>query len=101
VLSDQCAHLGGPLHQGRVTEVRGEECIVCPWHSSAFRLSDGAVRRGPATARQPAFEARVSDTGVVQVRPRLGTRYGGPGRRPGRSPARLTARAPHGGAGPG
>jgi len=76
VLSDQCAHLGGPLHQGRVTEVRGEECITCPWHGSAFRLSDGAVRRGPATARQPAFETRISAEGLVQVRPRQGAPAG-------------------------
>ena len=98
VLSDQCAHLGGPLHQGRVTEVRGQECVTCPWHGSAFRLSDGAVRRGPATARQPAFETRISDTGLVQVRPRQGIRYDGPGGQPGRGAAGLTARAPHEGA---
>jgi nitrite reductase/ring-hydroxylating ferredoxin subunit/uncharacterized membrane protein len=86
VLSDQCAHLGGPLHQGRVTEVRGDECVTCPWHGSAFRLGDGAVRRGPATARQPAFETRISDTGLVQVRPQHGAPagefIGKPGRRP-------------------
>jgi len=27
------------------------------------------VLHGPATARQPAFETRVTDSGVVQVRP--------------------------------
>ena len=69
VLSDQCSHLGGPLHQGRVVMDRANACVVCPWHGSTFRLSDGTVRRGPATARQPTFEARVSDSGVVQVRP--------------------------------
>jgi nitrite reductase/ring-hydroxylating ferredoxin subunit/uncharacterized membrane protein len=69
VLSDQCSHLGGPLHQGRQVTDRGAACVVCPWHGSTFRLSDGAVRRGPATATQPAFEARVTDAGTVQVRP--------------------------------
>jgi nitrite reductase/ring-hydroxylating ferredoxin subunit/uncharacterized membrane protein len=69
VLSDQCSHLGGPLHQGRLVVSRGSACVVCPWHGSTFRLSDGAVRRGPATATQPAFETRVSDSGLVQVRP--------------------------------
>jgi nitrite reductase/ring-hydroxylating ferredoxin subunit/uncharacterized membrane protein len=69
VLSDQCSHLGGPLHQGRVVIDGEQACVVCPWHGSTFRLSDGSVRRGPATARQPAFETRVSDVGVVQVRP--------------------------------
>jgi nitrite reductase/ring-hydroxylating ferredoxin subunit/uncharacterized membrane protein len=69
-LADHCAHLGGPLHQGRLATVGGETCLVCPWHGSAFRLADGAARRGPATARQPTFEARVAEGGMVQVRPR-------------------------------
>ena len=69
VLSDQCSHLGGPLHQGRLVTDADSACVVCPWHGSTFRLSDGSVRRGPATATQPAFETRVSDEGVVQVRP--------------------------------
>jgi nitrite reductase/ring-hydroxylating ferredoxin subunit/uncharacterized membrane protein len=69
VLDDQCAHLGGPLHQGELTEVNGRPCIVCPWHGSTFRLADGSVARGPATARQPAFEVRVTGGQVVQVRP--------------------------------
>lgn len=68
VLADHCTHLGGPLHQGRVSGIGGDACVTCPWHGSTFRLSDGAVRHGPATARQPAFEARVSDSGQVQVR---------------------------------
>jgi nitrite reductase/ring-hydroxylating ferredoxin subunit/uncharacterized membrane protein len=69
VLSDHCAHLGGPLHQGRVVTVEGSDCVICPWHGSTFRVSDGAVVHGPATARQPAFESRISDSGWVQVRP--------------------------------
>jgi nitrite reductase/ring-hydroxylating ferredoxin subunit/uncharacterized membrane protein len=84
VLSDQCSHLGGPLHQGRIVVDGGQACVVCPWHGSTFRLSDGSVRRGPATARQPAFETRVSDLGVVQVQPlRAGQTAGhaGPRRR--------------------
>jgi nitrite reductase/ring-hydroxylating ferredoxin subunit/uncharacterized membrane protein len=66
VLSDHCSHLGGPLHQGRLAG----DCVVCPWHGSTFRMSDGAVIHGPATARQPSFEARITDTGWVQVQPR-------------------------------
>jgi nitrite reductase/ring-hydroxylating ferredoxin subunit len=86
VVSDHCAHLGGPLHQGRLTSVDGAACIACPWHGSTFRLSDGAVMHGPATARQPAFDTRVNDSGWVQVRPH--SRESSPwiaGRRP-RSP---------------
>jgi nitrite reductase/ring-hydroxylating ferredoxin subunit/uncharacterized membrane protein len=70
VLSDHCAHLGGPLHQGRVVTERDATCITCPWHGSVFRVSDGSVVHGPATARQPSMESRVTDSGWVQVRPR-------------------------------
>lgn len=69
VLADHCAHLAGPLHQGRIVEIDEEACVVCPWHGSTFRISDGSVVHGPATARQPAFESRVSDAGIIQVRP--------------------------------
>lgn len=69
VLTDRCAHLGGPLHQGRIVEANGELCVVCPWHGSTFQIEDGRVVHGPATAPQPAFETRVVDEGIVQVRP--------------------------------
>ncbi len=36
-----------------------------------FQLTDGAVVHGPATARQPAFDTRIIEGGVVQVRPAL------------------------------
>lgn len=55
VLADTCTHLAGPLHEGKLDTVGGRECIVCPWHGSAFALRDGAVTRGPATADQPRF----------------------------------------------
>ncbi|GAA3759762.1 hypothetical protein GCM10022402_42100 [Salinactinospora qingdaonensis] len=58
-----CAHMGAPLSQG---ELRGA-CLVCPWHGSAFRLSDGEVVGGPASASQPTLQARVRD-GRVSVR---------------------------------
>ncbi|GLW08915.1 hypothetical protein Misp01_40450 [Microtetraspora sp. NBRC 13810] len=69
VLADGCSHLAGPLHQGRLTSEDGQVCVVCPWHGSTFRLSDGAVVHGPATAPQPAFQTRVRRDGLIQVRP--------------------------------
>ncbi|HEY4463976.1 MAG TPA: Rieske (2Fe-2S) protein [Streptosporangiaceae bacterium] len=71
VLSDHCAHLGGPLHQGRIVGADGVACVTCPWHGSTFRLTDGSVVHGPATARQPSFRCRITGGGVVQVRPRV------------------------------
>lgn len=43
---DRCPHLGGPLSEGSRTETH----LRCPWHGSEFRLTDGAVLHGPATA---------------------------------------------------
>jgi nitrite reductase/ring-hydroxylating ferredoxin subunit/uncharacterized membrane protein len=70
VLSDRCSHLGGPLHQGRIVIERGGACVACPWHGSTFMIADGTVVHGPATARQPSFETRVTDGGRVELRPR-------------------------------
>ncbi len=67
VLADQCSHLAGPLSGGSVVTERGAACIVCPWHGSIFRLADGAVVHGPATAPAPTLEARVV-AGEVEVR---------------------------------
>ena len=70
VLSDRCSHLGGPLHQGRIVVDRDRACVTCPWHGSTFAVADGTVVHGPATARQPSFETRVTDSGRVELRPR-------------------------------
>lgn len=59
VLSDRCPHLSAPLHEGDVLDVAGEAHIVCPWHGSEFRVADGCVVHGPATAPVPRFESRV------------------------------------------
>ncbi|MET3922962.1 nitrite reductase/ring-hydroxylating ferredoxin subunit [Arthrobacter sp. UYEF20] len=64
-MSDVCSHLSGPLHEGEVAD-RGEPCVVCPWHGSAFSLRSGEVVGGPATAGQPRFSTRVMN-GVVEV----------------------------------
>ena len=48
------SHRGCSLADG---DLEGE-VIVCACHGSRFDLADGSVLRGPATAPQPAFEAR-------------------------------------------
>jgi nitrite reductase/ring-hydroxylating ferredoxin subunit len=55
-LKETCSHAGGPLSSGQLAG----DTIVCPWHGSAFRLSDGAVRHGPASTRQVAYRARIN-----------------------------------------
>jgi nitrite reductase/ring-hydroxylating ferredoxin subunit len=62
VLAGRCSHLSGPLWEGDLDAGR----LTCPWHGSAFRITDGAVARGPATAPQPVLRTRVRD-GMIQV----------------------------------
>jgi nitrite reductase/ring-hydroxylating ferredoxin subunit/uncharacterized membrane protein len=64
-LADRCSHRGGPLHEGRVDDGQ----VTCPWHQSTFRLDDGSIVQGPATAPQPCYEVRLRD-GAVEVRER-------------------------------
>jgi nitrite reductase/ring-hydroxylating ferredoxin subunit/uncharacterized membrane protein len=61
-LADQCSHLAGPLHEGRIVRESGAgACVVCPWHGSAFSLVDGSVVHGPATSPQTRFRTRIRD----------------------------------------
>ncbi|HEX5287441.1 MAG TPA: DUF2231 domain-containing protein [Streptosporangiaceae bacterium] len=62
-LSATCGHAGGPLDEGELAD----GCVRCPRHGSMFRLSDGAVVRGPAVAGQPTWQVRI-DGEQVQVR---------------------------------
>ena len=61
--ADRCTHRGAPLHEGTIEN----NCIVCPWHQSAFALRDGKVEQGPASRPQASFDVRVQD-GRVQAR---------------------------------
>ena len=64
-LHDRCSHRGCSLsEQG---ELRDGGVIECQCHGSRFKLADGALVRGPATAPQPAFETRERD-GRIELR---------------------------------
>jgi nitrite reductase/ring-hydroxylating ferredoxin subunit len=63
---ERCAHETGPLSEGEVVGSGGDACVVCPWHGSTFRLSDGSVVHGPAANDQPLLRSRVQ-AGVVEV----------------------------------
>ncbi|MDQ6910246.1 MAG: Rieske 2Fe-2S domain-containing protein [Actinomycetota bacterium] len=66
-IADVCSHAGGPLHEGEIDAAR---CVTCPWHGSTFRLSDGGIVHGPATAPQPTYETKVDGNGKISVRAR-------------------------------
>ena len=63
-LHDTCAHAGGPLNEGKVVD----GTIECPWHFSRYRMTDGAVVRGPSVYDQPAYEVRARDGGGWEAR---------------------------------
>lgn len=71
-IHDRCSHRGCSLADGEL------ECdqVVCPCHGSRFRLEDGSITRGPATAPQPAFEARERE-GRIEVRRRARATHAG------------------------
>jgi len=67
VLADRCNHMSGPLSEGELSGGDLQDgCLTCPWHGSTFRLADGSVAHGPATAPQPSFEVREAG-GALQV----------------------------------
>lgn len=70
-LSDRCTHRGCRLHLGQVKDLS----VECSCHGSIFRLSDGAVIRGPATVPAPVYEVRRRD-GRIEVRRLLRSQWG-------------------------
>jgi nitrite reductase/ring-hydroxylating ferredoxin subunit/uncharacterized membrane protein len=62
-IAETCAHLGGPLSEGKLEDAT----VRCPWHGSRFSLGDGRVLEGPSVYAQPVLEVRVRD-GQIEVR---------------------------------
>lgn len=67
-LAETCAHLGGPLSEGKIEG----NTVVCPWHGSRFELESGEVVDGPSAFPQPCLKTRIRD-GQVEVRVRTRT----------------------------
>lgn len=67
VLADRCPHASAPMHDGELSDEDGCAVLTCSWHGSVFRVDDGSVVHGPATAPLPRFETRTVD-GVLQAR---------------------------------
>jgi nitrite reductase/ring-hydroxylating ferredoxin subunit/uncharacterized membrane protein len=62
-IADTCAHLGGPLSEGKLEN----DAVRCPWHGSCFSLANGRVLEGPSVHAQPVLEVRVRD-GQIELR---------------------------------
>jgi nitrite reductase/ring-hydroxylating ferredoxin subunit/uncharacterized membrane protein len=62
-IAETCAHLGGPLSEGKLEGAT----VRCPWHGSRFSLEDGRVLEGPSVHAQPVLEVRIRD-GQIEVR---------------------------------
>jgi len=64
-IHDRCSHRGCSLASGDVED----GTVICPCHGSIFRLADGEILRGPATAPQPAFDVRERE-GRLEIKRR-------------------------------
>ena len=62
-LAETCAHLGGPLSEGKLEG----DTVVCPWHASRFALRSGEVVDGPSAFPQPCLKTRIRN-GKIEVR---------------------------------
>src|ERR1044071_4639670 len=62
-IAETCAHLGGPLSEGKLEDTS----VRCPWHGSRFSLEDGRVIDGPSVHAQPVLEVRIHN-GQIEVR---------------------------------
>ncbi|HXV79151.1 MAG TPA: Rieske 2Fe-2S domain-containing protein, partial [Candidatus Binatia bacterium] len=62
-IAETCAHLGGPLSEGKLEDTS----VRCPWHGSCFSLEDGRVLEGPSVHAQPVLEVRRHN-GQIEVR---------------------------------
>jgi len=62
-LAERCAHLGGPLSEGKLKD----GSIICPWHGSRYALADGRALNGPTAFPQPTYQVRVRD-GQIELR---------------------------------
>jgi nitrite reductase/ring-hydroxylating ferredoxin subunit len=62
-IGEVCAHLGGPLAEGKLEG----DIVECPWHGSRYSIVDGSVVNGPSVHPQPCYETRIRD-GQIEVR---------------------------------
>ena len=60
-IDNVCSHANGPLCQGSITE----NVVTCPWHSSQFDITTGAVLEGPARRPQRSYPVKVEGNSLL------------------------------------
>jgi 3-phenylpropionate/trans-cinnamate dioxygenase ferredoxin subunit len=56
-LAARCTHAGAPLVEG---DLQGE-VLICPWHGSRFRVTDGSVLKGPTEEALRAYPVTMEN----------------------------------------
>jgi len=56
-LAARCTHAGAPLAEGELVG----DTLKCPWHGSIFKITDGAVLKGPAVKPLKAYSYVLKD----------------------------------------
>lgn len=70
-LNDVCPHRGAPLSQGWVSEIKGHDCVVCPYHGWAFD-EEGVLRDVPAADKAEAWpQKKLVDSYAVEEKVRV------------------------------
>lgn len=64
-IGNVCTHFGGSLDRGILD---GNE-VECPLHHSHFDVTNGQVKRGPATRAEPVYEIKTENGGIL-VKPK-------------------------------
>ena len=64
-VSDECAHQGGPLGEGRLSGTK----ITCPWHGWMFDVRTGQCLMPSRGGSVPSYPARIDGEDVVVTLP--------------------------------
>lgn len=56
-----CTHMGGPLEEG----VLNGKLVTCPWHGSAFDVTTGKVKEGPAQKDEPKYKVKIDGKNLL------------------------------------
>ena len=67
-INNMCSHKMGRLAKGRLDDVEGEPCVVCPFHSARISVVTGKALTSPATEPVQTYEIRILG-GEILIRP--------------------------------